>query len=107
MRILLDNNVDKRFSRLLFGHEVEHCRDLGWAQLTNGNLLSTAESNGFEVLLTCDKQMRHQQNFSKRSIALVTLNTLKAEFSDIQVLAPEVLRVLLTIEAGQIVIVNP
>jgi hypothetical protein len=43
--------------------------------LTNGDLLAEAERAGFDVLLTADKNMRHQQNLRGRRIALVVLST--------------------------------
>jgi len=45
-------------------------RELAWDRLSNGKLLRQAERAGFEVLLTADKNMRHQQNLTGRRIAL-------------------------------------
>ncbi|MBZ5654012.1 MAG: hypothetical protein LAO56_01905 [Acidobacteriia bacterium] len=39
----------------------------------NGELLREAEDDGFEVLLTTDKNLIHQQNLSNRKIAIVAL----------------------------------
>jgi len=36
-------------------------------------LLIAAEAAGFDVLVTTDKNMRHQQNLSARAIAIVVL----------------------------------
>jgi hypothetical protein len=41
--------------------------------LSNGELLSAAEEAGFELLLTTDRRIRHQQNLRVRRIALVVL----------------------------------
>jgi hypothetical protein len=41
--------------------------------LTNGELLSAAEEAGFDVLLTTDKNLIHQQNLAGRQIAIVVL----------------------------------
>jgi hypothetical protein len=38
-------------------------------------LLAEAERAGFDVLLTADKNIRHQQNLRGRKIALVVLST--------------------------------
>ena len=45
----------------------------GWDTLTNGELLDRAEAAGFEVLLTTDQSIRHQQNMTGRQIAVVVL----------------------------------
>jgi len=39
----------------------------------NGALLDAAEEAGFELLLTTDRRIRHQQNLGVRRIALVVL----------------------------------
>jgi hypothetical protein len=41
--------------------------------MQNGDLLTAAEQAGFDVFLTADKNLRYQQNFSSRMIALVVL----------------------------------
>ena len=46
---------------------------MGWTELKNGELLDAAEAAGFEVLITSDKNLRHQQNLSSRRIAIVEL----------------------------------
>ena len=75
MKILIDQNVSARLGRLLTGHEATHASSVGWAELTNGLLLTAAEADGFEVFLTADKNIRYQQNLAGRRIALVVLDT--------------------------------
>jgi hypothetical protein len=38
-------------------------------------LLAAAEEAGFDVLVTADKNIRHQQNLTGRRLALVVLST--------------------------------
>jgi hypothetical protein len=59
----------------LTGHKVTEARELGWDTLSNGDLLAEAERAGFDVILTADKNIRHQQNLTGRRIALVVLGT--------------------------------
>ena len=73
MRILFDNGTPNPIARSLTGHEVAFARQIGWHELKNGELLQQAEEAGYEVLLTSDKNMRHQQNLSGRKIAIVVL----------------------------------
>jgi hypothetical protein len=72
--ILLDNNAPRGLARALRGHIVTEARERGWATLKNGDLLTVAEEPGFEVLVTSDKNIRHQQNLQGRKIALVVLS---------------------------------
>ena len=49
--------------------------ELGWQGLENGALLDAAEQAGFDLLLTCDQNVRYQQNFTSRKLALVVLSS--------------------------------
>jgi hypothetical protein len=62
MLILFDNGVPA---------PLRHC--LNRASLVNGELLEVAEAEGFELLLTTDKNIRYQQNLTTRQIAFVVL----------------------------------
>jgi hypothetical protein len=46
----------------------------GWVELRNGDLLAAAEQL-FEVLITTDQSLRHQQNLTGRKLAIVVLST--------------------------------
>jgi len=74
MQVLLDNGVPRGVASVLKGHVVEEARDRGWDRLANGDLLRAAEAAGFEVLFTTDRNIRYQQNLSKRVIAIVALS---------------------------------
>ncbi len=75
MRVLFDHNVPKRFRQFLTHHEVKTAREMGWAELENGELLAAAETAGFDVMLTGDKNLAYQQNLKDRKLALVVLST--------------------------------
>jgi hypothetical protein len=45
----------------------------GWDTFKNGELLTIADADCFDVLLTTDKNMRYQQNLAGRKIAVVVL----------------------------------
>jgi hypothetical protein len=49
---------------------------MGWHELENGDLLSSAEASGFEVMVTGDKNLSYQQNLAGRQLALVVLPTI-------------------------------
>lgn len=73
MRILFDHGTPEPLIPFLEGHNVTTAKEAGWDRLSNGHLLAAAEEAGFELLLTTDKRMRYQQNFSERKIALIVL----------------------------------
>jgi predicted nuclease of predicted toxin-antitoxin system len=73
--MLLDHNAPRNLVRYLVGHELRHTSELGWCEFTNGELLKTAEANGFQILITADKGIAHQQNPSTRNVAVLCLST--------------------------------
>src|SRR5260370_16846296 len=73
MRVLFDQATPLPIRPYLKGHEVRTAAQQGWDRLKNGELLVAAETEGFEVLLTTDKNMRYQQNLAGRKIAVVVL----------------------------------
>jgi len=66
VRVLLDENLDHASRKLLGQHDVVTVTYMGWAGLKNGELLQAAESNGFDVFLTGDQTLAHEQNLSGR-----------------------------------------
>ncbi len=73
MRILFDQATPLPIRDYLDQHFVSTASQQGWGTLSNGDLLTAAENAGFDVLLTTDKNMRHQQDLSRRKIAVVIL----------------------------------
>ena len=74
MLVLFDNGTPRGVASALPGHIVEEARSHGWDTLRNGELLDAAEAAGFDVLLTTDRNIRHQQNLASRRIAIVVLS---------------------------------
>lgn len=54
---------------------METAYERGWSALKNGELLSQAESAGFQVLITTDQNLRYQQNLSGRNKAIIVLSS--------------------------------
>ena len=73
MRILFDHGTPAPLRRHLPGHSVDTASERGWASLRNGNLLDEAEADGYHLLITTNQNMRYQQNFSNRSMAVMVL----------------------------------
>ena len=74
-RIIIDQNLTKYLRDLLPGHDVSHAHEMGWDRLSNGELLNAAEQAKFEVMLTADQSIPHQNRMEGRQIALVILST--------------------------------
>ena len=75
MRVLVDENLPVRFfSELLGKFDTRTVRDLGWSGIKNGELLKRVEGK-FDVFITADKNIRHQQRLTDRSFAIVEIFT--------------------------------
>ena len=75
MYILFDQGTPAPLRALLLGHQAVTVHGRGWGQLENGDLLSAAEADGFEALITTDQNLKYQQNLSGRIIAILVLST--------------------------------
>ena len=74
-RILFDHCVPKPLRRWLPGEDVRTCHEEGWDAFQNGELLAAAESAGFGVFITADKNLRYQQNLASRRLTIIELPT--------------------------------
>ena len=75
MRVLFDQGTPVPLRESFGEHDVSTAYERGWSTLKNSDLLDAAESEGFEVLVTTDRNLRHQQGLSARSITIVVLAT--------------------------------
>jgi hypothetical protein len=73
MRLLLDENLPKRLKLDFPEHEIYTVRDKGWNGIKNGELLKLLVQSKFDALFTFDKNLQHQQNFAKYTIAVFVL----------------------------------
>jgi len=75
MKILFDEGTPVPLRRFLPGHVVDTAYERGWSELANGNLLTQAEQDGYELLMTTDRNLRYEQNLAHRTMAIVVLMT--------------------------------
>ena len=101
MRILFDQNVSKKLRRDLLTHEVVLSKELGWGRLGNGVLLDKAQAE-FDVLLTMDANIYHQQNVAQYDISVIVLRAYDNDYQSISLLAPEILKLLEEVLPGNI-----
>jgi hypothetical protein len=61
-RILLDECIPRRLKKHLAEHDCFTVSELGLAGKKNGELLSLAEADGFQVFVTLDRGLAYEQN---------------------------------------------
>jgi hypothetical protein len=98
VRVLFDQGVPAPLREYLRGHEVTTAFELGWATLSNGELLSLAESR-FDVFVTTDRNLRNQQNLTGRRIAVLVLPT--TSWPRLQAITSRIVEELNSIEPGR------
>jgi hypothetical protein len=75
VKILFDQGTPAPLRHSLRDHEVVTAFERGWQALQNGELLRTAEAEGFAAIITTDKNLRYQQNLADRCLSIVVLMT--------------------------------
>lgn len=73
MKILFDQGTPVPLRRLLTGHQVDTAFEKGWSTLRNGELIARAEAEGYDLFITTDANLKHQQDLARRSLGLVVL----------------------------------
>lgn len=75
MNILFDQGTPVPLRRHLLGHSVTTAYEQGWSNLVNGQLLDAAEQASYDLLITTDQNLRHQQNLTGRLAIIVLRST--------------------------------
>jgi len=101
MKVLFDQGTPVPLRRHLEEHNVATAAEMGWSQLTNGELLAAATEADFEVFVTTDQNLRYQQNLKNRTIAIVVL--MSASWPRIEKKVDEIAQAINTLGKGDYV----
>jgi predicted nuclease of predicted toxin-antitoxin system len=104
MKVLLDECVPRKLKYVFIGagHICETVTELGLSGKKNGELLAIADPD-YDVLVTVDKSIRHQQNLKVRNIALLVIRADSNEIDHISVHIEAALAALRSISPGTVV----
>ena len=100
MRLLLDECLPRKLKREFTGHQVSTVPEMGWAGTKNGELLSLADGV-FDVFVTTDQNMPHQQNLRDRTVSVLILVAPDNRLDTLIKLVPGVQETLKSIGAGE------
>ena len=100
MKILLDECTPRVVKTRLPKRAIATVQEMGWAGITNGELLARAEKE-FDVFVTADQRLPHQQHLGGRRLAVVVLPTNRVP--EVVKLLPDLGRALDTIQPGALV----
>ena len=101
MRVLLDENLPLDLAVELAGHQVDTVIGLGWAGVTNGELLRRAQGR-YDALVTMDRNIQYQQNLAAFSSGIVLVRAASNRMFHLRPLVPLILEALKTVAPGQL-----
>jgi len=102
MKILIDECVPRKFKHSLIDRHRQTVPEAGLSGKENGELLSIAETRGFEVFLMIDKGFAYEQSLVGRAIAVLILRAKSNQIEDLLPHVPACLASLRSTKAGQI-----
>jgi len=105
MRLLLDECMPRRFGRALTEHHVATVQSMRWRGLKNGALLQRARGE-FDVFITVDRGIPHQQNLKNETLAIIVLRAFSNDAEVLMALLPKTREVLRSIQPGEVVVVD-
>jgi hypothetical protein len=88
MKVLLDECLPKKLKREVQAEVVRTVPEMGWAGTKNGSLLRLVEQE-FDVFLTNDQNLEHQQNLNRFDLAVVVLVAFTNDIEDLRPLMPD------------------
>lgn len=104
-RVLFDEDVPRQLRRDLSEFYIRTTQEEGWGTVKNGELLRRSAPT-FDVLLTADKRLRHQQNIAKFTIGVVVLATRDVRLPRLQELISEIQDAIHTVQPGTVIIIT-
>jgi hypothetical protein len=99
MRVLLDESVPVQLEAWLPDHDVRTVVEMSWCGLKNGALLDAAEKQ-FQVFITADQGIPHQQQLAARKIAIVVIPTNRKR--EVEALATRISAVVMQARPGTV-----
>ena len=103
MKILLDECLPLDSRHSFPNHDAHTAQWAGLKSRKNGELLLAAETAGYDVLLTVDQGIPHQQPAGNRRLSIVLIRSRTNQLEDLLLLVDSILNALKTIKPGQIV----
>ena len=105
MNILLDESLpfglQPIFEEMTTEHDFKFVQEEDWGGLKNGKLLTKAQM-AYDVFITCDQNLPHQQHVSSYEIGIVILIGPRNRRQDLEPLVPEAVQRLNELSEGDV-----
>ena len=100
MRIILDECVPNIVKRGLPSRAIVTVQEIGWAGLKNGELLRRVSAD-FDVFVTSDKNLKHQQDLQAFELGVIVLPSNQVPV--VEGLLPQIEEALANIVASELI----
>ena len=90
MKILIDENIDVRFKNELSLFDTQTVKDKGWTGIKNGKLLELAAQNEYDVFITLDSNIKHQQKLSKYKLHILIIKAKTSRLNHLKLFIPKI-----------------
>lgn len=91
MKILLDESLPRKLKYdFEKEHEVLSVKEQGWLGKKNGVLLKLMAASGFELFITVDKNLSHQQNLESIPVTIIVLRAKDNRRGTLSLLIPKI-----------------
>jgi len=105
VKVLLDEMLPAAVAGLLLDHEVVTVRAARYTGLLNGELMRRAVADGYDVLVTADRNLPAQQNVTVSGIAVILVRG--SRMADIEPQAARIRAAVAGVRPGSVTRVEP
>jgi hypothetical protein len=105
-KVLLDENLPHALEPELSAFEVWTVARAGWGGIMNGELLRRAAEE-FDVFVTADRGIPHQQNLQKFKMGFVLISVRGTRIEDILPHIAAIRHAISTVAPGELIVVAP
>lgn len=104
-RVLFDEDVPRQLRRDLAEFAIRTVQEQGWSSVQNGELLRRA-SQEYDVLVTADKNLQHQQNLGSFKVGVVVLGTTDTRLPRLRSVLSELRSAIARVAPGEVIVIR-
>jgi len=105
MKLLLDECVPRVLCAEFPEHECRTVAQMKWDGVANGALLVRAGER-FDVFLTVDRNLRHQQNLKKLPVAVIVVHVPNNDYDTLRAFLPRIRAELTRFRPRELVVIE-
>jgi predicted nuclease of predicted toxin-antitoxin system len=103
MKVLIDECLPRRIKNHLSDHDCRTVPEAGLAGKRNGELLSLAQQQKYDIFVTMDKGVEYEQNLPGLGLAIIILRARSNQLADLLPHVSDCLEQMKSIKPGEVV----